>query len=137
MPLPNRFTRRAFIQRATLASLAVGSSGALAACASSGGGDDTFEGEKSSDNPFGVQADAPLDVVIFKGGYGDDYAKFHEELYNDAVRGRRDHPPRHHRHPPADAAALQRRQPARRPRQRGRRGDAASRPWPTPASCPT
>ncbi len=82
MPVPNRFTRRAFIQRATLASLAVGAPGALAACASSGGGDDTFEGEKSSSNPFGVQADAPLDVVIFKGGYGDDYAKFDEQLYS-------------------------------------------------------
>ena len=28
-----------------------------------------------------MKADAPLDVVIFKGGYGDDYAKFHESLY--------------------------------------------------------
>ena len=40
------------------------------------------------------------------------------------VRGRRDRPQGDHRHPPADAAALQRRQPARRPRQRRRRGDA-------------
>ena len=34
-----------------------------------------------------MAADAPLDVVIFKGGYGDDYAKFHEELYKKKFSG--------------------------------------------------
>ncbi len=81
MPLPPEVSRRVFLRRAALISLAAGTP-ALGACASSGSGqDETFEGDKSSDNPFGVQADAPLEVVIFKGGYGDDYAKFHEQLY--------------------------------------------------------
>jgi N-acetylglucosamine transport system substrate-binding protein len=30
---------------------------------------------QGADNPLGVDPNAPLDVVIFKGGYGDDYAK--------------------------------------------------------------
>lgn len=29
---------------------------------------------QGDDNPLGVDPEAPLDVVIFKGGYGDDYA---------------------------------------------------------------
>lgn len=29
---------------------------------------------QGADNPLGIDPDAPLDVVIFKGGYGDDYA---------------------------------------------------------------
>jgi N-acetylglucosamine transport system substrate-binding protein len=34
-------------------------------------------------NPLGVDPGAPLDVVIFKGGYGDDYAKFvNESMYS-------------------------------------------------------
>ena len=53
----------------------------LAGCSSTPGGATQNQGTKSEDNPFGVVADAPLDVVIFKGGYGDEYA-----LY--AVRGR-------------------------------------------------
>ena len=84
MSLPNQHSRRVFLQRAAFASfIAAGGAGTLASCASggSGGGEATGEGEVSADNPFGVTADAPLDVVIFKGGYGDDYAKFHEELY--------------------------------------------------------
>src|ERR1700741_1854062 len=40
-------------------------------------------------NPLGVDPAAPLDVVIFKGGYGDDYAKYvndsiYKKLYPDA-----------------------------------------------------
>lgn len=85
MSLPHQHSRRVFLQRAAFASvLAAGGAGTLAACASGGsssGGGATGEGEVSADNPFGVAADAPLDVVIFKGGYGDDYARFHEELY--------------------------------------------------------
>jgi N-acetylglucosamine transport system substrate-binding protein len=83
MSTPNQYSRRLFLQRAILASVAAaGGSSVLAACATGGGGDSADTGgAASAENPFGVQADAPLDVVIFKGGYGDDYAKFHEELY--------------------------------------------------------
>lgn len=70
---------------------------ALSACAAGGGsgeedegeaGVGTGEGEVSDDNPFGVAGDAPLDVVIFNGGYGDQYAKDagdkYQELYPDS-----------------------------------------------------
>jgi N-acetylglucosamine transport system substrate-binding protein len=78
-------SRRALFRQAGLASLAVaGSSSFLAACATSGGSDgDDDRAERTDDNPFGVQADAPLSVVIFNGGYGDDYAKYHEGLYGE------------------------------------------------------
>ena len=86
MNTPNKYSRRVFLQRAGLAAMAVAGPSVLAACASGGGGEDTISGggaDKSSDNPFGVDAAAALSVVIFDGGYGDDYAKFHEELYKD------------------------------------------------------
>lgn len=65
---------------------------ALAACASGGGGSDSGSSdaggdvtnggaEKTKDNPFGVQPDAAVDVVIFNGGYGDQYAKDAGEAY--------------------------------------------------------
>ena len=38
-------------------------------------------GAKTAENPLGVKDDAPLEVVIFKGGYGDDYAKNAETMY--------------------------------------------------------
>jgi N-acetylglucosamine transport system substrate-binding protein len=66
--------------------MAVAGSSVLGACASGGGGQDTVSGggaDKTSDNPFGVDAADPLSVVIFDGGYGDEYAKFHEGLYQD------------------------------------------------------
>jgi N-acetylglucosamine transport system substrate-binding protein len=75
--------RRKFLQRLAAAGLlAVPGAGVLSACATGGGGGTTaVQGEVSADNPLGVAPDAPLDVVIFKGGYGDEYAKFHESLY--------------------------------------------------------
>ena len=82
MSTPNQYSRRLFLQRAVLASVAAAGGGSfLAACASGGGGTSDESGAKSAENPFGVKPDAALDVVIFKGGYGDDYAKFHESLY--------------------------------------------------------
>ena len=85
MPHPVPQSRRIFLQRAGVAAVAVaGGSTFLNACASSGGGDtDDNRGERTEDNPFGVVASAPLSVVIFDGGYGDEYAVFHEELYTE------------------------------------------------------
>ncbi|MDQ3654779.1 MAG: hypothetical protein M3457_06840, partial [Chloroflexota bacterium] len=37
---------------------------------------------QGAENPLGVDPAAPLDVVIFKGGYGDDYAIANNERYN-------------------------------------------------------
>jgi hypothetical protein len=84
MTTPNNLSRRLFLQRAAVGTLmATGGSTLLAACASGGTDDNTGGGgaDKTADNPFGVNKADPLDVVIFKGGYGDDYAKFHESLY--------------------------------------------------------
>lgn len=38
-------------------------------------------------NPLGVKADQPLDVVIFKGGFGDEYAINAERIYQQAFPG--------------------------------------------------
>src|SRR6185369_16165487 len=35
-------------------------------------------------NPLGEKEDAPLEVVIFDGGFGQDYAKAHEAMYKEA-----------------------------------------------------
>ncbi|MFK4088628.1 N-acetylglucosamine/diacetylchitobiose ABC transporter substrate-binding protein [Kribbella sp. NPDC020789] len=86
MTTPNPLSRRLFLQRAAVGTLlATGGSTLLAACASGGGDSNTGGGgaDKTAENPFGVKAEDPLDVVIFKGGYGDDYAKFHESLYKE------------------------------------------------------
>lgn len=90
-------TRRRFLSLASLGTGAV----ALSACAAGGGGGDegggsdgggavaTGGGEVSDENPFGVEADSTVDVVIFNGGYGDQYAKDagtkFEELYPEAT----------------------------------------------------
>lgn len=49
---------------------------ALSACATGGADDDdeSAKGDTTADNPLGAPADAPLEVVVFKGGYGDQYA---------------------------------------------------------------
>ena len=78
--------RRQFLQRLAAAGLlTVPGAGVLSACATGGGGPaPAAQGDVSAQNPLGVAADAGLDVVIFKGGYGDEYALFHEELYKKA-----------------------------------------------------
>jgi N-acetylglucosamine transport system substrate-binding protein len=81
--------RRQFLQRLAAAGLlAVPGAGVLSSCATGGGGSTTAaQGEVNTQNPLGVAAEAPLDVVIFNGGYGEDYAKFHEELYKGRYPG--------------------------------------------------
>lgn len=82
-------SRRRFL---AMAGATVGT-GALAACAGGGGGDDKGGdvtdggGEKSDKNPFAVKEDAPVDVVIFDGGYGDSYAKDAGEAYKKMHSG--------------------------------------------------
>ncbi|MCD0447375.1 N-acetylglucosamine/diacetylchitobiose ABC transporter substrate-binding protein [Glycomyces sp. A-F 0318] len=76
------FTRRNLFG-ATAAGLAATS---LGACATSGGDDEAEEvtvGE-DAENPFGVDGTAPLDVVIFDGGFGNEYAVAHQAMYNEA-----------------------------------------------------
>ncbi|MFG3690499.1 N-acetylglucosamine/diacetylchitobiose ABC transporter substrate-binding protein [Micromonospora sp. NPDC047740] len=80
--------RREILRRTVAASLlATPAVGLLAGCATSGGDDkkdtDTYKGTKSEQNPLGVKEDAPLDVVIFNGGFGEEYAKAHEAMYKE------------------------------------------------------
>ncbi|MEU6859759.1 N-acetylglucosamine/diacetylchitobiose ABC transporter substrate-binding protein [Glycomyces sp. NPDC046736] len=76
------FTRRNLFG-ATAAGIAATS---LGACATSGGDDEQKEVTVGDDaeNPFGVDPKAPLDVVIFDGGFGNEYAVAHQALYNEA-----------------------------------------------------
>jgi N-acetylglucosamine transport system substrate-binding protein len=77
------WSRRTFLRGAlATGALVLPGSGALVGCATSGGGQDATEGEKSSDNPLGVPTDSPLEVYIFNGGFGDKYATaVHEPIY--------------------------------------------------------
>ncbi|MBD0838311.1 N-acetylglucosamine/diacetylchitobiose ABC transporter substrate-binding protein [Streptomyces sp. TRM68416] len=78
-------SRRDLIKRsAALGLISVPTMSFLSACASGGGDDDSdtdTEGKTSEKNPFGVKEGTKLDVVIFKGGYGDDYAKAWEASF--------------------------------------------------------
>ncbi len=76
----NPLARRDFL-RGSLAAAALAATGSLAACATSGTGTSTSSssapaGQVSDTNPFGVQSGSTVDAVIFKGGYGIDYAEF-------------------------------------------------------------
>lgn len=73
-------TRRNVLRAAVAAGVATP---LLSACVTSGKDDGAKAetGSKSTTNPLGVKEDAALEVVIFKGGYGDDYAKKAEGLY--------------------------------------------------------
>ena len=75
--------RRDLIKRsAAVGALAVPTVGFLSSCASSdSGSNDVGQGEKSAKNPLAVKEDAPLEVVIFDGGFGDQYALDAEKLY--------------------------------------------------------
>ncbi|MCG5212726.1 N-acetylglucosamine/diacetylchitobiose ABC transporter substrate-binding protein [Streptosporangium sp. KLBMP 9127] len=83
-------TRRQVLRRIGLTALAAGpGAGLLSACATAGGGSASSTAPTASAaatsaaNPFGVRAAAPLEVVIFSGGYTDAYAtQIHEPLFN-------------------------------------------------------
>ncbi|MFD7645320.1 N-acetylglucosamine/diacetylchitobiose ABC transporter substrate-binding protein [Kitasatospora sp. NPDC059795] len=86
------YNRRDLFKRAAaITVLAAGSSSLLAACAGGTGSSDNKSSSPAvggdSKNPFGVKASDPLDVVIFKGGYGDDYAKAFEDMYKKTYSG--------------------------------------------------
>ncbi|MFJ8210880.1 N-acetylglucosamine/diacetylchitobiose ABC transporter substrate-binding protein [Streptomyces sp. NPDC096033] len=77
--------RRDLIKRsAALGLIAVPTMSLLSACASGGGDTSTKgpdQGPVSKENPFGVAKGGKLDVVVFKGGFGDDYAKAWEAAF--------------------------------------------------------
>lgn len=86
---PGDITRRQLLRRLGMSALIAGpAAGLLSACATGGGAAPASSaapaasGAVSAANPFGVVANAPLEVVIFKGGLGDAYAlEVHEPLY--------------------------------------------------------
>ncbi|MGK5681426.1 N-acetylglucosamine/diacetylchitobiose ABC transporter substrate-binding protein [Actinoplanes sp. URMC 104] len=75
-------TRRTLLKTAALVT-APALGGCVTAGNDSGGGTTTKDNgaDKTAENPLGVKADAPLEVVVFKGGYGDDYATRAEAGY--------------------------------------------------------
>ncbi|WP_020574294.1 N-acetylglucosamine/diacetylchitobiose ABC transporter substrate-binding protein [Actinopolymorpha alba] len=82
------FDRREFLRRAGFLATAASATSLLGACATSGGGDGSTtatpkptSSNVDARNPFGVDPKAALDVVIFKGGFSDEYAKYHESMY--------------------------------------------------------
>ncbi|MEV7105182.1 N-acetylglucosamine/diacetylchitobiose ABC transporter substrate-binding protein [Streptomyces atroolivaceus] len=79
--------RRDVIKRsAALGLIAVPTMSFLSACASSDSGSDekVDKGTKSAKNPLGVNETAALEVVIFNGGFGEQYAIDAEKKYNEA-----------------------------------------------------
>lgn len=79
--------RRDVIKRsAALGLLTVPTMGFLSSCASSDSGSDkkVEKGKVSKTNPLGVNETAPLEVVIFDGGFGQQYAIDAEKKYNAA-----------------------------------------------------
>ena len=69
--------RRTLLRRAAAVGvLATPAAGLLSACVSSGSGDNQKQatGAKSADNPLGIDAKAPVEIVIFNGGFGTAYA---------------------------------------------------------------
>ncbi|MBO0655569.1 N-acetylglucosamine/diacetylchitobiose ABC transporter substrate-binding protein [Streptomyces triculaminicus] len=82
------YGRRDLIKRAAAIGLiSVPAMSALSACASGGDGDggkQVDKGKKSEKNPLAVNEKAALDVVIFDGGFGQQYAKDAEAEYRKA-----------------------------------------------------
>ncbi|GGX26379.1 N-acetylglucosamine/diacetylchitobiose ABC transporter substrate-binding protein [Streptomyces chryseus] len=76
--------RRDLIKRsAALGLIAVPTMSFLSACASgdSGGDEKVDKGKKTEKNPLGVNEGAPLEIVIFDGGFGTKYAEDAKAVY--------------------------------------------------------
>ncbi|MDF5754764.1 N-acetylglucosamine/diacetylchitobiose ABC transporter substrate-binding protein [Spongiactinospora sp. TRM90649] len=81
-PSPFQPARRSLLAFMALAPVA----GALAGCATSGGGSRPTAaasptGAVDPANPFAVASDAPVEVIVFDGGYGQAYIKLPVDLY--------------------------------------------------------
>jgi N-acetylglucosamine transport system substrate-binding protein len=91
LSMGSEMNRRDLVKRsAALGLAAVPATGLLSACASSGGDDTSTKptkGAASKDNPFGVNDSAALDVTVFDGGYGHDYATALGKLYESKHSG--------------------------------------------------
>ncbi|WP_392673601.1 N-acetylglucosamine/diacetylchitobiose ABC transporter substrate-binding protein [Streptomyces sp. LN785] len=75
--------RQLLIRSAVAAALVAPATGLLTSCAGGGSTQTSApQGKKSTDNPFGTGASAPLDVYYFKGGLGEGFAKAFDGLYS-------------------------------------------------------
>ncbi|HKU10068.1 N-acetylglucosamine/diacetylchitobiose ABC transporter substrate-binding protein [Sinomonas sp.] len=69
--------RRRFLTGVLSAAVLAPLGGSLASCAAGGGGTSSGPtGAVSDTNPFGMADNSTIDAVIFKGGYGIDYANY-------------------------------------------------------------
>jgi N-acetylglucosamine transport system substrate-binding protein len=97
---PNGISRRSFLKQSAIMVGASAALGALQACSpggapsakptdapAQGAPPTTQAGAVDAPNPLGVKAGQPLDVVIFKGGYGDEYAINAENIYERTYPG--------------------------------------------------
>lgn len=87
---PATSSRRTFLQQVAIGGIAVGPGSAfLASCAVGGGEDDGSDGDTSepaveadADNPLGIDPEAPVEIYIFDGGFGDEYAtEIHQPIF--------------------------------------------------------
>lgn len=82
-------TRRTFLQQMAVAGVAIGPGAAFLASCATGGGDGGDEetpsgGDASEENPFGMAEDGTLEIYIFDGGFGDEYAtEIHEPTFSE------------------------------------------------------
>lgn len=75
-------SRRTVLRRAAAAGLlATPAVGLLSACAGGNGDKKSGSGPKTDDNPLGVTEGSKVEVVVFNGGLGDEYAKFDQTLF--------------------------------------------------------
>jgi N-acetylglucosamine transport system substrate-binding protein len=78
----NPLRRRDFLRGSLVAAALIPTSGLLGACATSGTGSSSSGASSSAaanvsdTNPFGMASGSTVDAVIFKGGYGIEYAQF-------------------------------------------------------------
>ncbi|MFF5253013.1 N-acetylglucosamine/diacetylchitobiose ABC transporter substrate-binding protein [Streptomyces leeuwenhoekii] len=83
--------RRDLIKRsAALGLISVPTMSFLSACASGGGGDDGEKakaGKKTAKNPLGVNESAPMEFVLFDGGFGKEYAEDAVKIYEKNFPG--------------------------------------------------
>ncbi|NEY33081.1 carbohydrate ABC transporter, N-acetylglucosamine/diacetylchitobiose-binding protein [Streptomyces sp. PRKS01-65] len=83
--------RRDLIKRsAALGLISVPTMSFLSACASGGGGDDGEKakaGKKTAKNPLGVNESAPMEFVLFDGGFGKEYAEDAVKVYEKNFPG--------------------------------------------------
>lgn len=84
--LTHELDRRALLRIGGSAAAAL-AAGSLVACGQGDDADGTTgngsAGAPDAENPLGVPADAPLEAVIFKGGFGDQYALDAEAIYQN------------------------------------------------------